>query len=44
LERVPLGRTGVTDDVVGPVMFLASEDASYVTGIEFYIDGGYLAA
>jgi NAD(P)-dependent dehydrogenase (short-subunit alcohol dehydrogenase family) len=44
LERVPLGRTGVADDVVKPVMFLASDDASYVTGIEFYIDGGYLAA
>jgi NAD(P)-dependent dehydrogenase (short-subunit alcohol dehydrogenase family) len=43
LERVPLGRTGVADDVVKPVLFLASDDASYITGIELYIDGGYLA-
>jgi NAD(P)-dependent dehydrogenase (short-subunit alcohol dehydrogenase family) len=44
LERVPLGRTGVTEDVVKPVLFLASDDASYITGIELYVDGGYLAA
>ena len=43
LERVPLGRTGVADDVVKPVLFLASDDASYITGIELYVDGGYLA-
>lgn len=43
LERVPLGRTGVAEDVVKPVLFLASDDASYITGIELYVDGGYLA-
>ena len=43
LEHVPLGRTGVADDVVKPVLFLASDDASYITGIELYVDGGYLA-
>jgi NAD(P)-dependent dehydrogenase (short-subunit alcohol dehydrogenase family) len=43
IERVPLGRTGVAEDVVKPVLFLASDDASYITGIELYVDGGYLA-
>jgi NAD(P)-dependent dehydrogenase (short-subunit alcohol dehydrogenase family) len=43
IERVPLGRTGVAADVVKPVLFLASDDASYITGIELYVDGGYLA-
>ena len=43
LERVPLGRTGVAADVVKPILFLASDDAAYITGIELYVDGGYLA-
>lgn len=43
MERVPLGRTGVAADVVKPVLFLASDEASYITGVELYVDGGYLA-
>ena len=39
-DRVPLGRWGTVDDVVGPVLFLASESARYVTGHLLPIDGG----
>ena len=40
IERVPLGRWGTADDVVGPVLFLASDAARYVTGHLIPIDGG----
>jgi NAD(P)-dependent dehydrogenase (short-subunit alcohol dehydrogenase family) len=43
LERVPLGRIGTVDEVVAVVLFLASDDASYVTGSEVVVDGGALA-
>jgi cyclopentanol dehydrogenase len=43
LERVPLGRMGTVDEVVKAVLYLASDDASYVTGAELVIDGGALA-
>ena len=43
LERVPLGRLGTVDEVVTAVLYLASDDASYVTGAELVIDGGALA-
>jgi len=36
----PLGRTGTEDEVAAAVSFLASDDASYITGIELFIDGG----
>lgn len=39
-ERIPLGRTGEPDDVAGPVVFLASDDARYVTGSSLLVDGG----
>ncbi len=43
LGRVPLGRLGVVAEIVAGVLFLASDDASYITGTELVIDGGALA-
>jgi len=40
IERVPLARWGEPEDVVGPVLFLGSDAASYVTGHMIPIDGG----
>jgi NAD(P)-dependent dehydrogenase (short-subunit alcohol dehydrogenase family) len=38
--KIPAGRLGTLDDVVGPVLFLCSEPASFVTGQVLYVDGG----
>ena len=43
LSRTPLGRLGTPDEVAAAVAFLASEDASYITGEILYADGGRLA-
>jgi NAD(P)-dependent dehydrogenase (short-subunit alcohol dehydrogenase family) len=43
-RRIPLGRLGTADDVMRAVLFLASDDAAYVTGAVLYVDGGSLAA
>jgi NAD(P)-dependent dehydrogenase (short-subunit alcohol dehydrogenase family) len=43
LTRIPLGRLGQTEDLVGPVIFLASDMSRYVTGITLPVDGGFLA-
>ena len=43
LDRIPEGRWGTPDDLVGPVLLLVSDAADYVNGIVMPIDGGYLA-
>lgn len=42
--RTPMARVGQAEELVGPVVFLASEMASYVTGVTLAVDGGFLAA
>lgn len=44
MAGVPLKRIGKPEEVSAMVVFLASEEASYVTGAAFYVDGGWLAA
>jgi NAD(P)-dependent dehydrogenase (short-subunit alcohol dehydrogenase family) len=43
VERIPMGRFGEPDEVARAALFLASDDASYVTGHTLAVDGGYLA-
>jgi 3alpha(or 20beta)-hydroxysteroid dehydrogenase len=43
LARVPMGRAGEPADVAAAVLFLASDESSYVTGTNLPVDGGYLA-
>ena len=38
---VPLGRFGTPDEIAKAVVFLASDDASYITGTELFVDGGF---
>ena len=40
LDQTPLGRIGETDDVTGVVTFLASDEARFVTGSSYFVDGG----
>ena len=39
-KKVPLGRLGDADEIAKAVAFLASDEASYVAGIELFVDGG----
>jgi len=40
LKSTPMGRMGAPDEVAKAVLFLASEDSSYITGIELFVNGG----
>jgi 3-oxoacyl-[acyl-carrier protein] reductase len=42
-EKIPLGRVGNSDDVAKAALFLVSDDADYITGINLPVDGGWSA-
>jgi NAD(P)-dependent dehydrogenase (short-subunit alcohol dehydrogenase family) len=41
-SQVPLGRIGDADEIAKAVSFLVSDDASYIAGIELFVDGGFV--
>jgi NAD(P)-dependent dehydrogenase (short-subunit alcohol dehydrogenase family) len=43
VQRHPIGRLGTAEDIAKAVMFLASDDAAFITGSELVVDGGYTA-
>ena len=43
LARIPKGRFGKPEDIGATVVFLASDEADYITGTVIYVDGGWLS-
>jgi NAD(P)-dependent dehydrogenase (short-subunit alcohol dehydrogenase family) len=43
LARIPLGRPGEPDEIVAAAVFIASDEASFLTGTDIVVDGGSLA-
>lgn len=43
-KYIPLGRMGTPEDIANAVFFLSSEEASFITGADLVVDGGYLAS
>ena len=43
LAMVPMSRLGTVDEIANGILFLASDESSFITGAELVIDGGYLA-
>jgi 3(or 17)beta-hydroxysteroid dehydrogenase len=41
-ERIPVGRMGLPEEIANGILFLASDESSYVTGLEMIIDGGMI--
>ena len=40
VSQIPIGRIGAPEDIAAAALFLASDEASFITGIELYVDGG----
>jgi NAD(P)-dependent dehydrogenase (short-subunit alcohol dehydrogenase family) len=43
-QRVPLGRLGTADEVASLALYLAGDTSTFITGADFTVDGGLLAA
>jgi NAD(P)-dependent dehydrogenase (short-subunit alcohol dehydrogenase family) len=43
MRRIPMGRLAKPEEIARPILFLASDDAAFITGSELVIDGGHLA-
>jgi NAD(P)-dependent dehydrogenase (short-subunit alcohol dehydrogenase family) len=42
MDHIPMKRFGDAGELIGPILFLASQLSSYVTGVMLPVDGGYL--